>query len=386
MVQILLIEHDDVRGLWPFSATHGSWELRCGHLTMLERWQAVARESIVDVSSPRQHIESAYRERPDATAQRLASHPTLVMSAHVLMPVQTMRDVLARCSDVPLLFRCQGDSVGIFIPQPLDDVRSINDAIAGMDADRVETIDVQGVPITNLWQVFDHLATTISSDATLLAQEIHPTATVHPTAVIDRSNGPVIIGEHADVGPLSVLIGPCSIGARTRVKSHAVLHKVAVGPVCKVAGEIEDAVLHGYANKQHDGFLGHSYLGEWTNLGAGTITSDLMNTYGDIIVSTPWGRVNTERMFLGLLAGDHVKTAIGTCFMTGTLAGVCANVVGEAYPARSIPSFMWKDTSTPRYNIEKALAVARTVMARRGWPLGPATEALLRSIHEGGDV
>lgn len=386
MVQILLIEHDDVRGLWPFSATHGSWELRCGHLTMLERWQAVMPGAIVDVSSPRPYIEAAFRERPDATAQRLASHPTLVMSAHVLLAPQVMRDVLARCDDAPLLLRCHGDSVGIFIPQPLENVGSINDTIAGMDAANVETVDIEGTPITSLWQVFDHLAATIRSDATLLAHEIHPTASVHPTAVIDRTKGPVIIGEDAEVGPLSVLIGPCAVGARTKVKPHATLHTVAIGPVCKVAGEIEDAVLQGYANKQHDGFLGHSYLCEWTNLGAGTITSDLMNTYGDIIVSTPWGRVNTERMFLGLLIGDHAKTAIGTYFMTGTLAGVCANVVGESYPARYIPSFTWKDTSTPRYNIEKALAVARTVMARRGWSLGPAAEALLRTIHEAGDV
>lgn len=386
MLQLLLIEHDDVRGLWPFSATHASWELRCGHFTMLERWRAVLPDVPVDVSTPRTSIEAAFRERHGNAVTPLEHRPTLVMSAHVLLSPHVIRSIVASCTSDPLVIRCHGESVGIFLPQPLDEIGGIQDAIQAVDPERVTTIDVDGVPLTRLWQVFDHIATAITWDASLMDGHIHPSAMVHATSVIDTSRGPVIIDADAEIGPLAVLIGPCAIGRGTKVKPHSIIHGAVIGPVCKVAGEIEDTVMQGYGNKQHDGFLGHSYLCEWTNLGAGTITSDLMNTYGSIIVSTPWGRTETARTFLGLLMGDHAKTAIGTCFMTGTLVGVCANIVGTDHPARLLPSFTWKDTATPRYNIEKAIAVARTVMGRRHVELGPATERLLRSIHEDGDV
>jgi hypothetical protein len=61
----------------------------------------------------------------------------------------------------------------------------------------------------------------------------------------------------------------------------------SIGDTCKVHGELSNTILVGHSNKGHDGFVGHSILGRWVNLGAGTITSNLKNTYGTCTCGRP---------------------------------------------------------------------------------------------------
>lgn len=385
-MQVLLVEQDDVRMLWPFSATHCSWELRYGHFTILERWQRVAAPSNVCVSSPRTVVEAAFMERYGEGVAELSHLPTLVMAANVALSVSAMRSIMESTGDRPMRVICGTDTVGVFVPTPLSTIAEINAAINAFDVDEVDEMHVNGTVVKGLWQIYDLLKDAISDDATLLDSFTASTAHVHPTAVLDYRQGPILIDDGAIIEPLAVVIGPVSIGRNCLVKPHTTLRSVALGPVCKVAGELDTVVMQGYCSKQHDGFVGHSYLCEWTNLGAGTITSNLLNTYGTIIAHLPGGRVSTERMFVGLAMGEHSKTAIGTMFMTGTNVGVCANVVSSEYPPSLIPSFMWKDKVSPRVSLQKTLSTARTVMQRRSVHMGPCMEALITSIHEHGDV
>jgi len=245
-----------------------------------------------------------------------------------------------------------------------------------------------------LWDVFEVLAEDIAIDAADAARKadfttMHPnvivasTARIHPTVVFDTTDGPIVIDHDVVIEPYVVIHGPAAIGKRTIIRSFATLRGgVVIGPVCKVGGEIECSVIHGYSNKQHDGFLGHSYIGEWCNLGAGTTTSDLKNTYGTIRATLDSGPVDTGRMFLGTLMGDHTKTAIGTTLGTGTVIGVSCNVAVSGFPPTSLPSFTWlTERGAERYHIDKSLDVARTVMMRRGIQLSDAQETLLREIH-----
>jgi UDP-N-acetylglucosamine diphosphorylase/glucosamine-1-phosphate N-acetyltransferase len=168
------------------------------------------------------------------------------------------------------------------------------------------------------------------------------------------------------------------------VKAGAKIYgKTSVGESCKFGGEIENAIIHAYSNKQHEGFLGHSYIGEWVNLGADTNTSDLKNTYANIKVTLEGREIDTEKMFLGLLCGDHTKSAINTSFTTGTVAGVCGILVHDGTLPAVIPSYAWTGRkNSPIYKIDKALDVARIVMARRGKELLPEEELLLRQEYE----
>ncbi|MBU3741065.1 MAG: hypothetical protein FGM24_02150 [Candidatus Kapabacteria bacterium] len=386
MMQLVLIEPDDVRGLWPFSATHGAWELRVGHGTILERWQRVLQGHPVVVTSTRPLVEAGFHERQPGTCAAFAERPTLAISADVALTTTEMRRIIGFLGQTACCITCNGVTVGVYLPTAFKTLDAMQAAIDGLDVESVASVDVEGTVISSMWQVHDVMAKLIRDDAGYLDKHIHPTARVHQMAVIDTRNGPVLIDAEAVVEPLAVIYGPASIGRGCLVKAHSSLRTVALGPVCKVAGEIDTVVLQGYASKQHDGFLGNAYLGEWTNLGAGTIASNLLNTYGNVIVNTPWGRLSTERMFVGLMMGDHSKTAIGTLFTTGTLVGVGANIVVSSFPPQLIRSFVWKDPSTPRPALAKYLATARLVMQRRQQELGPAMTKLLTSIYVDGDA
>jgi UDP-N-acetylglucosamine diphosphorylase/glucosamine-1-phosphate N-acetyltransferase len=164
------------------------------------------------------------------------------------------------------------------------------------------------------------------------------------------------------------------------VKAGARLyHGTAIGDQCRVAGEISQSVFQGYVNKQHDGFLGNSILGQWVNLGADTRTSNLRNDYGEVKVKVGKDLVRTGEQYIGLLAGDHVKTGINTMFNTATVVGVGANVYGAGYPPHFIGSYQMggADGFQPA-SLERTLETAKIVMSRRNCELSAAEEELLR--------
>ncbi len=206
---------------------------------------------------------------------------------------------------------------------------------------------------------------------------------VEAGAILDAAHGPIILGEGVRILHNATVVGPAYLGSRTVIRMGAKIEgPVTVGPVCKVGGEVEGSILQGHANKQHDGYLGHAYLGAWTNLGAATNNSDLKNNYGTVRVWTPEGEVDSGQRFVGLFMGDHAKSAIGTLFNTGTVVGFSANVFGAGFPPKHVPSFTWgSGEGAAPYELEKALAVARTVMGRRQVDMEPADEVLFRSLH-----
>ena len=156
-----------------------------------------------------------------------------------------------------------------------------------------------------------------------------------------------------------------------------------------MGGEVGGTVFQGFANKSHEGHLGDSYVGEWVNLGAGTTNSNLLNTYGEVSMRLePDGsRWRSGRQFLGCILGDHVKTAIGTRIMTGTVIGTGAMVAGSTPPASVVPRFAWvTDDGVRSYRLDKFLDVAGTVMARRELPLSEPIRAALADLHAAGQV
>jgi UDP-N-acetylglucosamine diphosphorylase/glucosamine-1-phosphate N-acetyltransferase len=214
---------------------------------------------------------------------------------------------------------------------------------------------------------------------------IHPGARVDSGVVLDCSEGEIIIEEGVRIMPHSTIIGPAFIGRNSIVKVGAKIYEgTSVGPISKVGGEIENSIIQGYSNKQHDGYLGHSFLGEWVNLGAGTNTSDLKNDYSPIRVTIEGEAFETNSLFVGLMMGDHSKSAIGTQFNTGTIVGISCNLFGEGFPPKWVPNFSWGDAKVlTTYRFEKALEVARAVMARRNIRISEEEAELLHSIFEG---
>lgn len=207
---------------------------------------------------------------------------------------------------------------------------------------------------------------------------------VKPGCVLDAEEGPIYIGENVKIMPNSAIQGPAFVGDGSSIKMGAKIYEgTSIGEVCKVGGEVEETIIHSYSNKQHDGFLGHAYLGMWCNLGAGTSNSDLKNNYGNVKVYVKGKPVDTGSIFVGLTMGDHSKSGINTMFNTGTVAGVMANIFGEGFPPKYIPSFAWGGHGGfQTYKLDRALEVARRVMARRNIELTQAQEKLLKNIFE----
>ena len=205
---------------------------------------------------------------------------------------------------------------------------------------------------------------------------------IKPGCVFDAEGGPIYLGKHATIAPNTTIEGPVYIGNHSTVQSIARLRPGAnIGDHCKVGGEISNTVFHHYSNKQHDGFLGDSYVGSWVNLGADTVNSNLLNTYKTIKVEWEGRAINTGTMFLGAAIGDHTKTAINTTIMTGSMFGFSCNIATSGYPPRYLPSFSWhSDKIHSVYLEEKALQVAKITMKRRDKEMSPAEEQLFKTI------
>ena len=204
---------------------------------------------------------------------------------------------------------------------------------------------------------------------------------IAPGVVLDAEGGPICLDDGASVGAGAVLIGPCYVGPGSTVSPHATLRPgTNVGPVCKVGGEIGNAIFQGHANKAHDGYLGDSYVGEWANLGAGTTTSNLKNTYGPVRAATPAGRVDTGRTFVGSVIGDHAKLGIGTMLAAGSHVGV-GSQVSVARPPQFVGHLRFVTPAGDKpYAFAKFVETARRVVARRGMTLSDADVALLRGV------
>ena len=207
-------------------------------------------------------------------------------------------------------------------------------------------------------------------------------AKLEPGCALDCSDGPIWIDRGATVRSFTRLAGPSYIGPGSTVLGGAV-GPVSLGPVCRVRGEMAESVCLGYTNKQHDGHIGHAYMGRWVNLGAETTNSDLKNNYGTVRLWTPSGEVDTGRIKMGCLLGDHVKTGIGLVLNTGTVVGAGSNLWGALLPPRFVPPFSWgSGDELTEYRVEKFLQVAERAMGRRDVVLTEGMKAQLGSAFE----
>jgi UDP-N-acetylglucosamine diphosphorylase/glucosamine-1-phosphate N-acetyltransferase len=205
-----------------------------------------------------------------------------------------------------------------------------------------------------------------------------------PGVIIDASQGPVVIDEGAVVMHHAVIIGPAYVGKKSRIKVGAKIYEgTSIGPVCKVGGEVEETIIQAYSNKQHDGFLGHSYLGEWVNLGADTNNSDLKNTYKAVAMYSysAGTSVSTGQTFVGCLIGDHAKTGINSTINTGAVIGVGCNLFGRELISGFIPDFSWGSAAMlSEYRFDAWADTADKVKQRRGLALGDEEKDLYTKI------
>lgn len=204
-------------------------------------------------------------------------------------------------------------------------------------------------------------------------------------AFINVKNGPVYIGADADVQECVVLRGPVAVGNKCRVRAGArLLPGTNLGPDTRVGGEISNTVFLGHSNKQHDGFLGDAVIGEWVNIGAECVASNLKNDYSEIRLWN-YGSRRFERtglQFCGLIMGDHTKAAIDTTFNTATVVGVACNIHGAGFPRNFVASFSNGGAQgVTRQILKKVIETERIAMSHRGVEISQPDIDILTHIY-----
>jgi UDP-N-acetylglucosamine diphosphorylase/glucosamine-1-phosphate N-acetyltransferase len=403
-----LVLLDDGRGSFgPMVDLRATFDIRSGWLTTAERIAAASRLELAAVIVPAALAGIAAEERPGVAVNAVPSGegPWLVVNGRLLQPPSGV-----------------GLEPGTAEIDPADGSirRAVLDAAAlaaviesGELPESVRRVERSEPPLAMApWDIFTTAGARLAGDLSLagesgmLAEDawmrlhggtvvgdhpvrIHRAAVIDPGVVLDAREGPIVVGEGAHLGVHAVLHGPVAVMNGTRIADHATLKaNTILGPGCRVGGEVGGTVIQGFSNKSHDGHLGDSWVGSWVNLGAATVNSNLLNTYGEVVMRLePDGpRLRSDRQFLGCVLGDHVKTAIGTRIMTGTAIGTGAMIATSTPPPSTVARFAWHtDEGTRRYRLEKFLDTARLVMVRRDRTLGSAAEARLRELHAAGE-
>ncbi len=369
--------------LAPLTDLRPAFLVRTGALTTLERHQHDPRLRIAGVLVPasdadltREQCQVPVNEPPtDVTSVLLinARCPILPQAAHSLGVGEALiegpsthviaahlkpTDVARFIGDPKFTLAAQVHDKRALLSRPWH-VRTFRDACLSHDLRLLSEVIARlgGQPPT--------VAVTMGDRAIA----IHNTATICAGVTLDAEDGPIVIDDAATIRPGAILIGPCYVGPHTTILERATIRPgTAIGPWCKVNGEVGGTIFQGYANKAHDGYLGDSHIGEWVNLGAGTTNSNLLNTYGETTArATPAGKhERTGEQFLGAIIGDHVKTAIGSRIMTASVLGTGSMFATTAPVSGTFDALSWvTDAGIKPYRAEKFVEVMEAAMARR---------------------
>jgi UDP-N-acetylglucosamine diphosphorylase/glucosamine-1-phosphate N-acetyltransferase len=418
-MRICVYEDRHVQGLEPLTLTRPACDLLCGLNTLLEKQVRYFAATVVGHLCRPVMADLVRAREPSANindAPWLRSAPTVLVNARWVPPPRPPANplplprhhLIARhanpFADAPFVGTAQGAVAFVML-----DMRSLEAvAPATLDdcleewANSLPTREVGGAVVSRPWELIDRNGDEIARDfeATCDPTDVgfHPTgfavvghadrllidpsAQVDPMVVADTTHGPVVIGPDAIVHAFTRLEGPCAIGAGTIVHGAQVRRGTTFGPHCRIGGEIECSIVLGYSNKYHDGFLGHSYVGEWVNLAAGTYTSDLRCDYRPVSVPVDGMEIPTGRVKIGAIIGDHVRTGLGVLLDCGTAIGPFAQVlpIGAFAPRDIATGTRVGPRGTRRLSdTDRLLTAADAAMRRRGRALTPALEAIYRA-------
>ena len=393
MTALYLVDDEIARSFMPFALTRPASELRAGAMLIRRRWElALGVNAAGLLVAP--HL--ADFEEPGAPPIANGALPAgaLLANSRCVVPL----DPVPADADV---WMCEDRVAAVRLDRALDATAFERDGLMleSLQPSGARTVNVGGRWLGAVWDLTATLGPRLSEDierigptlsrltppaAAVLGDHavfVEQGATVEPFVLYDASAGPILVRAGATVRAFTRLVGPCAIDGGTTILGDRV-SGCSIGEGCMVRGEISDTIVIGNANKAHEGFVGHSVLGRWVNLGAGTTTSNLKNTYGSVSLATPSGLQDTGQVKLGSFLGDHVKTGIGLCLTTGTVIGAGSNVYGSVMPPKYVPPFSWGDgTALRMYEMDRFLRTAERAMGRRGMALGERARRQLAMAH-----
>jgi UDP-N-acetylglucosamine diphosphorylase/glucosamine-1-phosphate N-acetyltransferase len=404
MTALYLFDDTRARTFEPFASTRPISELVAGAMLIRERWKTLVQPTQTFFLAGARHLDF---DEGDESRAATGQIPAGAIIAHARCAPALAEDITkaaqraAGCS----MWRSGERLAAVRIKEPID-ASAFDDGSLSLESLVAGTGGIGNVGgwwIDEVWDFIRHLNEMLIADITAYSKQpyirpsqldehvtvigSHPVIVlgeteIEPHVVIDASAGPVLINDGCHVRAFTRISGPCYIGKAVQVMGGDITG-CSIGDVCKVRGELSSTIFLGYANKGHDGFVGHSYLGRWVNLGASTVTSNLKNTYGTVALWTPSGVRDSGLQFLGTMFGDHVKTGIGLRLSTGTVLGAGANVYDQM-PPKAVPPFAWGGGAPySLYRADKFVETAARVMSRRHVELSDRARRHLTAVHEG---
>ena len=364
----ILFDQKSIRNsLLPLTFFRPISDIRCGILTIKEKWAKYLKNSVsalsvsylkdkfpVHFEADNIYINSAVMPDKDLSkaVQNLQVDDQLVQD-NMVLAFRTGK----------LSWKASQNFKGKLIPyqKPVERIQKVYD-IFRKNAEQIKQ-DYDCVVQNRQSQNLSSTNTKIGKHPVFIEE-----GAVVEAVIFNTDDGPVYIGKHVKILEGSMVRGPFAALDNSVIKMGAKIYGgTTLGPSTKVGGEIKDTVFFGNANKGHDGYLGDSVIGEWCNLGADTNNSNLKNNYSKVKL---WDYshkdfVDTGLQFCGLIMGDHSKCGIATMFNTGTVVGVSSNIFGGDYQPKFFPSFKWGGQQYMDYRYDKAVEVAQAMMQRR---------------------
>lgn len=380
----ILFDGPSRNNLLPFTFTRPVADIRIGILTIREKWETFLDSTTTTVTED--YLSDKY--------PMVEMDENVMINASVL-PNFELVEMVKDLQENQAIFKDE-DIIAFYTKDTQDDI----------NFDNYEALEFGGelIKIENTWDIFSKNAEALQEDFNLVTKGRHSQPIPSSCHVISAENifieegaklefvtlnasaGPIYVGKDSEIMEGSLIRGPFSLGVSSVVKMGAKIYgATTVGPSSTVGGEVKNAVIFGYSNKGHEGYLGNSVLGEWCNLGADTNNSNLKNNYAEVRL---WnyeteGFARTGLQFCGLMMGDHSKCGINTMFNTGTVVGVSANIFGSGFPRNFVPSFSWGGSSGfTTYTTKKAFEVMEVVMSRRQLSLTEEDKAILEHVFE----
>ena len=401
MSAVYLYDDATARRFEPFASTRPVSELVAGIALIRERWrQAMQPSNGIFFIAGERHED--FDEAGAIAATGVMPAGSIVVNSRCVPQLPVDPQAVSRRVAPCTMWRCGTRMAALRLRDPMDVLEfadgsfSLDEIAAGTGA----IAEVRGWWMDDVWDFIRLSQEQLSLDipaatrglsgslprhATIFGDQplfVAQDAVVEPHVVLDASVGPIMIDEAARIRAFSRITGPCYIGKHATVMGGDVTG-CSIGEWSKVRGELSTSIVIGHSNKGHEGFVGHSYLGRWVNVGAGTITSNLKNTYGSVALWTPDGVRDTGMQFLGTMFGDHVKTGIGLRLTTGTVLGGGSNVYG-AMPPKVVAPFSWGDGWPYQLHAaDKFIESATRMMARRDVRLSERGRRHLAATHAG---
>ncbi len=377
---LYLLDPDPAPAWAPFAGIRPLCELRAGAHLVRERWETfVGTEASAIFALP--HLAGFPEPGVPAVEARRAVAGPAVIGSSTFAP----RGLAGPLPNAPARLIHQGITVGWAVPAG----STWSGPVANAQSMNVDGVLLRGVHdlVSALEQLLrdDLLKLLGDSDAVPKGSIVlgDPAwislreAAIEPGVIFDTRTGPVVLESGVEVRSGARLEGPLWVGANTRLVGGPIRNS-AIGPWSVVRGEVSTTAILGYANKSHEGFVGHSILGRWVNLGAGTVTSNLKSTYGPVRLNINGVDLETGQQFLGSLIADHAKTAIGTLLATGSVVGAGASVFDTVRAPKYIAPFAWGGSASARMTLPKFLAIVERVLPRRNVPVTEAMRSYLR--------